>query len=377
MKTKITILDYNLSNNSVGRAYILADVLSKNYDVQILGPLLKGKTIWEPLQKSSIPIKIIPFYNLPRLIFNFKHILNLIDGDVIYAVKPRMSSFGIGIALKWLRNKPLILDIDDWELGFYLRRGKLSRLISFLKIYDTNGYLWTMILHLLIKKADRVTAISKYLLSRYGGELVPHVKDTDILNPENDFPVPSELVELENKKNIMFLGTPSKAKGLDDLVEAINKIEDDNIVLIIIGVEKNKYASRLKKASKGNTVFIGKIDLNRLPHYLKQADVIVVPQRKNLATVGQMPSKIYDAMAMGKPIISTNVSDIPETISECGYIVEPESPDAIREAILELLDNPRELKRMGDLTREKSVKEYSYHKYRNVLNNIINDVMQY
>jgi len=38
-------------------------------------------------------------------------------------------------------------------------------------------------------------------------------------------------------------------------------------------------------------------------------DVVIIPQRENFATLGQMPAKVFDAMAMAKPTIATNVSD--------------------------------------------------------------------
>ena len=50
-------------------------------------------------------------------------------------------------------------------------------------------------------------------------------------------------------------------------------------------------------------------------------------------------AKILDAMAMAKPIIATNVSDIPEILDNCGWIVEPENPEQLSKSIQYVLGN--------------------------------------
>ena len=42
-----------------------------------------------------------------------------IDADAIYVSKPRLPSYGLGILAKQLRNRPLVLDVDDHELAFF------------------------------------------------------------------------------------------------------------------------------------------------------------------------------------------------------------------------------------------------------------------
>lgn len=65
-----------------------------------------------------------------------------------------------------------------------------------------------------------------------------------------------------------------------------------------------------------------------------------------------MPAKIFDAMAMGRPIVATAVSDIPDILSEgCGLIVTPGDVYALAEAIAYMLDDPAAAERMGFAAR--------------------------
>src|ERR1051326_2979181 len=59
------------------------------------------------------------------------------------------------------------------------------------------------------------------------------------------------------------------------------------------------------------------------PRHLVAADFVAVPQPATTDTVGQVPAKIFDAMALARPIVSTAVSMIPEMLDGCGVLVPP------------------------------------------------------
>src|SRR5262249_20178950 len=84
------------------------------------------------------------------------------------------------------------------------------------------------------------------------------------------------------------------------------------------------------------------IPFDDVPRYLVAADVVAVPQRETTDTVGQVPAKLFDAMALARPIVSTAVSMIPEILDGCGLVVEPGNVPALAGAIKRLLDNPDE-----------------------------------
>jgi len=52
---------------------------------------------------------------------------------------------------------------------------------------------------------------------------------------------------------------------------------------------------------------------------------MLILQRRNFVIIEQMPAKIFDAMAMAKPIIATNTFDIPKISNGCGLIAENEN----------------------------------------------------
>lgn len=343
---KISILSPDLSSNNMGRVYLLAKMLTKKFNVEIVGPIL-GKGVWGPIKDDpSINIKIIK---------SFKS-LNGINGDIIYAIKPLSTSFGYGLLKKYKTKKPLVLDIDDWEFGFFLDH-PLSSFLGSIKFWEINNAFYTILLEKFTKCADAITVSSKFLQKKFGGTIIPHVRDSKLFNLKNN---PS-LDKLKDKKIIMFFGTIRKHKGIDDLILAIDRLNRKDLILMLVGADFNDpYIKELQNLNKEYIKFIGQQPFEKISEFLSIADLIVLPQKKSFSAMGQVPAKIFDAMACGKPIIATNISDLPIILKGCGEIVESGNINELSEKISYLLNNPKIAKALGKKAREKFLKEYSF-----------------
>ena len=99
---------------------------------------------------------------------------------------------------------------------------------------------------------------------------------------------------------------------------------------MIVGAGGNpNYEKTLKELGKDKVLMKKAISFTCIPSCLHAADLVVLPQKKTKQSYGQIPAKIFDAMAMAKPIIATNVSDIPQILDSCGIIVEPDDITAL------------------------------------------------
>ena len=350
-KIKISLLCFDLSDNSFGRAALLAKALSKNYSVELLGPA-KDNKLWLPLRNIDLPVKLFPWNRFPNFSCVVRDMIDSIEGDVLFACKPRFSSFGVGLLAA--NNKPLLLDIDDWELGFFYRAGFWGRIGRFLNFTNPNGLPCTWMMEQLVSRADGITVSNRFLQGRFGGELVYHCRDTKTLDPTlyKSEKIRCEL-GLERKKILMFLGTPREHKGIDDLYKMIKRIRNPLAHLVIVGVGVNENNQCKFSGINGKVTLLPPISFNKLGDYLAAADCVVIPQRETSDTVGQIPAKIFDAMAMGKPVVSTRVSDIPEILGENGYLVEPENPYQLAETVDSILENIDEAYARGIKLRDR------------------------
>ena len=150
----------------------------------------------------------------------------------------------------------------------------------------------------------------------------------------------------------MFMGTPRAHKGIDDLIKAFESLNHSDLRLVFIGAEPS-FNPRQEKI-----VVLPKTSFNALKKHLSAADILVVPQRDITDTQGQTPAKLFDAMAMAKPVITTRVSDIPEVLGGNGYLVEPGNPNELASALQHVLDHPDEANKKGIAARKRCIELY-------------------
>ncbi len=372
---KVSVLCFDLSNNSFGRAALLARGLSRFYDVEIVGPSRRGG-VWAPMEHVDIPVKKFTWKRYPAFSCVSQNILEAIDGDVILASKLMPTSFGIGLKKKYSSGKPLIVDIDDWELGFFYHSGIMGRVGRFLNFSNPNGLPYVWRIERLVEKADAVSVSNRFLQNKFGGTLLPHCRDTSDLDPQKFNPnMIKEKIGLAGKKILMFLGTPRPHKGIHDLLTALKLIDDPDLRLAVIGVEnEEEFTQGIDDLLRSRVVVFPKIPFDKLPEYLSAADILAVPQRKTSDSIGQMPAKIYDAMAMAKPIVATCVSDIPEVLGDSGYLVDPGEPSQLASAIQYILSHPDEAHGKALAARERCQQMYDMKNLESGLQELVAQV---
>lgn len=364
---KVSILCFDVSDNAMGRAWLLARLLEPLGAVEIVGPRF-GPTIWEPVSEEAVPVQSLPGGRLPPFTARLPALARLAGGDLIYASKPRLTSAGIGYLVRLTRGRPLLLDIDDWETGFFLRGGFWGTVGRALNLSNPRGLTWTWLMEKLRGIADGVTVASRFLEQRFGGVLIPHVRDTDRWVPGVADPRPArERLGVDKERVVMFLGTPRGYKGVEDLAAAVSRIGRPDVVLALVGTDPGSEAGRAFAARHSGVRLVGRVPIAQVPVYLEAADLVVVPQRDSVDTRGQVPAKLFDALALGRPVVSTRVSMIPEILEGCGLVVEPGDVAGLGAAIARLLDHPAEARALGEAGRRRAVERYSFDSARRSL----------
>src|SRR5262245_50916565 len=119
MRYTVSLLSPDFSGNALGRAYILAKLLQEDFDVHIV-TFGDGEKVWSPVRNDpTIQYRRFFHRSMPEFLLNApRNVRRLISGDLLYAVKPLYSSFGLGLFARSRLGRPLLLDIDDWEIGF-------------------------------------------------------------------------------------------------------------------------------------------------------------------------------------------------------------------------------------------------------------------
>jgi len=368
---KISLLVWNLStNDGIIRASLLGEALKRlGYQVEIVG-FQFGKSFYAAAT-LQIPVTAVAIQENTTWLSAIKEILPKIDGDLVYAIKPQTASFGIGLLKKIWRRSPLILDIDDWELSwhggdnwsYHPTPKQLARDIfkkgGALRRADHPLYLYWM--EKLISQADLVTVHTNFLQKRFGGISVPNGKDIELFNPERYYPEESRRrYNLSSYRVLMFPGAPRPYKGLEDILVALELLNQPDLKLVIVGGSPyDNYDEQLVQQWGKWIVKLPSYPADAMPDIVAAADVVVVPQRDTPATRAQFPLKLTDGMAMAKPVLATRVGDIPEILGDTGYLIDPGSPPQIAEKIQWIFQNLEVANANGKRARARCVQHYS------------------
>ncbi len=170
--------------------------------------------------------------------------------------------------------------------------------------------------------------------------------------------VPVERLKGDIKKfseiTLLYVGTcEDPRKGLDYLIDAIADLNFSHFKLYLVG-KYNKMCTYHRRLSKSiqdydlsaKVFFLGRVSEENLHQLYQEANIFVFPSLwEGYGIV------LAEAMAHGLPIVATDVSSIPEIVSngENGILVPPGNSEALAEAISELVGNE-------DLRREMSQK---------------------
>ncbi len=175
--------------------------------------------------------------------------------------------------------------------------------------------------------------------------VVPNGINTDFFYPLKD-------VQRAHNRLLVTNSADTPMKGLNYLLEAVASIRNEReIRVLVIGQPKKDgvIEQRVRELALGNIVtFAGRIEQKDFARHYAETTMAVIP---SLYEGFGMPAG--EAMACGVPVISTSGGALPEVVGDAGILVPPADSNALRQAIVALLDDPERRRRMGEAGLER------------------------
>jgi glycosyltransferase involved in cell wall biosynthesis len=384
---KIAVLAPDLSGGGGTRVYLIAQVLQQlGYEVTVYG-FVFGEKLY-PVPPTNLEVKWVKGGNFPEFFGQSWQLIQQIEADAIYAIKPRLTSFGVGLLKRAVGKKPLLLDIDDWEMSWFAEGTwqyrptpkQLARdlLKSDGSLRNPSYPLYLQWMESLVKQAQAVTVNTTFLQQRFGGIYLPNGKDTRLFDPKlYSCQLTREKYGLSPYRVLMFPGTARPHKGLEDALTALDYLQEPDLRLVVVGGRSigDGYLEQLLEKWPQWLIHLPPQPLAQMGEVVAAADIVIVPQRASLTAQAQFPIKLTDGMAMAKPIISTCVGDIPKILAGVGYLVEPNSPEQIADKIRWVFQNLEAAQQTGQLAREKCMQEYSLQKMSTILSKMLTSLI--
>ncbi len=215
---------------------------------------------------------------------------------------------------------------------------------------------------ILSKITDKIVAVSEDVkedIIRYDRidpskiEVIPNGIDVERFNPEkNTTDIRKEFSLEEDDIVIGFIGRIVPAKGLEYLLDALPYLKGEfkSIKLLIVG--EGSLVEELKERAKKNNIFDNILFTGKrrdIPEILASINIFVMP-----SIAEGLPNALLEAMAMGKPIVTTEVGGIPEIVKNGfnGLLVPPRDTVSLSKAIKELISNDRLAAKLGQAARD-------------------------
>lgn len=213
--------------------------------------------------------------------------------------------------------------------------------------------------------ADQVLTIGESLRTATVGLGVPDSKvatfergvDTGIFHPGDRNEARRTLGVSSSEPMLLWVGRMVPVKGLDVLIAALHSVPAErrpHLHLVGDGPERPRLVGRIRAAGLERWVhLVGPRAPVELPIWYRAADTVVLPSRSE-----GVPNVLREALSCGTPFVASKVGGIEGLAQEPGWLVEPDDPGALAEAIERILADPPKV-RPPEWSSERSAKDLS------------------
>lgn len=269
----------------------------------------------------------------------------------------------VALFMKWFRGVPYIYNVPDLQV-------QAAQDLGFLRGPVLKAALWFE--DLLLKQAWKISTVTNAFIQHFRARGVPLEKitflpngaDTEFLKPLPPSPEFLDRWQLRGKKVIVAVGTMTYYQALDTIVEAAERLASDSeIVLLMVGdgPERERIQRLVQSKGLSNVIF------SLLPY--EENDQLYSIAHAALATLRDVPiaassrpSKLFPPLSCGVPVIYSGTGEAAQLVENhcCGVAVPPEDPDALAQAIRELVNDPERRQRLGRNGRLLAESRYSW-----------------
>jgi len=164
----------------------------------------------------------------------------------------------------------------------------------------------------------------------------------------------------DNEVGFVYAGLHGFFQGLDQILLAAERLKGEGVRFVFLGdgVEKGELVEMSRRMALENVDFYPPIPHQEVPSILASMDVAVMPLKRTIR--GSVPSKIYEAMACGRPILLISKGEAGEILGRAGagLAVDPGDLDALVKAIRKMAGCPEERENMGVRGRQAAERLY-------------------
>lgn len=222
------------------------------------------------------------------------------------------------------------------------------------------------------KKIDYIITPSEFYKTKF---IEDGIEETKIKALHNFIDMKDYNVETQDAGYALYFGRLSKEKGILNLIEAFSKTKNGQLYIAGEGEEKENIEKLIKSNSLESRVkLLGFLNSVEMKEYVRKCKFVVVPS----IWYENCPYSIIETLAIGKPIIGSNIAGIPELVKDNinGFTFKYDNIAELSEKMEKLFNEDSLANEFGIKSKEICEESYSKEFYYNEIMSIYNDLIK-
>jgi hypothetical protein len=299
--------------------------------------------------------------------------------DIIVATSPHFFTPCAAWVVSLFKRRPFVFELRDLWPDSIVAVGAMKETRSIRLLRKLEYFLY--------RKAARIVSVTssfKTVLTGNGIDphkiaVVPNGVDLDAYQPGEK---PDGLVRrwgLEGKFVAAYVGTIGMAHGLDTVLAAAEHLRHRGDVVFLLvgaGAEQAALMQRCEEQGLKNVTFVGPVSKSEVREYWKVCDVALVLLRDTPLFAHVIPSKMFEAMGMERPMILGVRGESREILesAKAGLAIEPQRADQLADAIVRLADDPVLRTSLGKSGRRFAADRFNRDRLAHEMLDVLEDI---
>jgi len=351
-----TVRMVELSEQFVRKGHEVTLAYYPNYERRKHLPLIRTKNP-DGVRVVELPSQKTAFFSNLKIIRQLAR-----TSDVIHFQKCFPEIALLALWASWLEKKPVVYDWDDLEIAFVPQWTKSPVIYNLVDKYEK------VLPSLVDWTACSTRYVEEMTLTRGGVKdrmhMAPVGANLERFKPERrgenlrakyDLPGPVILymgqLEEGSYAELLLQAAPAVLAGYPGcrflVVGGGHRLPELQKLSETLGIHKQVY-------------FTNYVLHEEIPDYVGMADICVACFEDNELTRCKSPLKIAEYLAAGKPIVASDVGDVPLMVGDAGVVVPPGNSEAIAQALIQLLAQPDRMTQMRITARKQAEKTYNW-----------------
>lgn len=283
--------------------------------------------------------------------------------DVVVSTSPQFFCGLAGYFVSRIKRVPWVLEIRDlWPESITtvgaLKPSRITRLLEWIE-------------HFAYRKADRIVSVTDSFVERIAAHcgdpakvvVIKNGVDLSFYAPQTSAAELARQLGVEGRFVAAYVGTHGMAHGLEVILRAADKLRERKDIVFLMagdGAERERLVRDKEALGLDNVLILGQMPKQMMPQLWGLTDVSLVLLRNRPLFNAVLPSKIFEAMGMAKPIILGVRGESQRLVEQsgAGICIEPENAEQLAQAVAGLADDRSRCRAMGEAGRHTVERDF-------------------